>query len=281
MATVKRYGSQLNDSFAAFAARTTTRIARFSHRLYKPKDKALVEGAVKIIYTSIFTKIDERVYHDMGSLNAAIAVHLEAHNNPPAHRQLRLLSRRQQFETLEKAVLKPLNPYRYDPMTAKVATVGKTGYVTVDYRYYSVPYKFIGKKVKLLFNRTKVEAYSDHELIAAHDRHFDKQKYIQNEQHLASWHRYPTEWNPEKFIGDAALIGPAVAEYIKKVLARNDYPEKNYRACQGIINFKNRVGGDRLVNACRRADSFNVYNYGIIERHPAVQSGFHIPSGTR
>jgi transposase len=257
-----RYESQLNDSFAAFAAHYNTYV--FPTRVYKPKDKALVEGAVKIIYTSIFTKIDEQVYHDLESLNAAIAVHLEAHNNT-------LLtgcdySRRQQFETLEKAVLKPLNPYRYDPMTAKVATVGKTGYVTVDYRYYIVPYKFIGKKVKLLFNRTKVEAYSDHELIAAHDRHFDKQKYIQNEQHLASWHRYPTEWNPEKFIGDASLIGPAVAEYVKKVLARNEYPEKNYRACQGIINFKNRVGGDRLSNACRRADSFNVYNYGIIER---------------
>jgi len=257
-----RYESQLNDSFAAFAAHYNTYV--FPTRVYKPKDKALVEGAVKIIYTTIFTKIDEQVYHDLESLNAAIAVHLEAHNNT-------LLtgcdySRRDQFETLERSVLKPLNNYGYDPMTAKVATVGKTGYVTVDYRYYSVPYKYIGKKVKLLFNRTKVEAYSDHELIAAHDRRFDKQKYIQNEQHLASWHRYPTEWNPEKFIGDARLIGPAVAEYIKKVLARNEYPEKNYRACQGIINFKNRVGGDRLSNACRRAESFNVYNYGIIER---------------
>jgi len=26
------------------------------------------------------------------------------------------------------------------------------------------------------------------------------------------------------------------------------------------------VGETRLINACRRADSFNVYNFGIIER---------------
>jgi hypothetical protein len=55
-------------------------------------------------------------------------------------------------------------------------------------------------------------------------------------------------------------------EYIKKVLLRNEYPEKNYRACQGIINYNKRVGGTRLINACKRADSFNVYNFGIIER---------------
>ncbi len=227
-----RYESELNDSFAAFAAYYNTYV--FPARVYKPKDKALVEGAVKIIYTSIFTKICD-------------------------------YSRRQQFEALEKDVLKPLNKYGYDPMTAKMATVGKTGYVTVDYRYYSIPYKFIGKKIKLMYNRTKVEAYSDHQLIAVHVRSFTKEKYIQNEQHLASWHRYPTEWNPEKFIADGMQIDKVVADYIEKVLARNEYPEKNYRACQGIINFKKRVGETRLINACRRADSFNVYNYGMID----------------
>jgi hypothetical protein len=257
-----RYESELNDSFAAFATHYNTYV--FPARVYKPKDKALVEGAVKIIYTSIFTKIDLEVYHDLESLNVAIAVHLEAHNNT-------LLtgcnySRRQQFEELERTVLKPLNKYRYDPMSVKIATVGKTGYVTVDFRFYSIPYKFIGKKVKIMYNRTKVEAYEDHNLIAVHDRQFGKERYIQNPDHLASWHRYPTEWNPEKFINDANQVGPAVAEYIRNVLARNEYPEKNYRACQGIINFKKRVGDQRLINACLRAESFNIYNFGIIER---------------
>ena len=257
-----RYEAELNDSFAAFAAHYNTYV--FPARAYKPKDKALVEGAVKIIYTSIFSRIDEKVYSSLETLNVDILFYLEAHNST-------LLtgcdySRMQQFELLEKNILKPLNRYRYDPMTTKVATVGKTGFVTVDHRYYSIPYKFIGKKVKLMYNRTKVEAFSEHELIAVHVRSFGKEKYIQNEDHLASWHKYPTEWNPEKFIADGALIGEAVMEYIKKVLSRNEYPEKNYRACQGIINYKKRVGEARLINACKRADSFNVYNFGIIER---------------
>ena len=257
-----RYESELNEGFAAFASHYNTYV--FPTRVYKPKDKALVEGAVKIIYTTIFTHIDQQVYHDLDSLNAAIMVHLHDHNNT-------LLtgcsySRRQQFEELEKGVLKPLNSYLYDPMTTKALTVAKTGYVLVEQHYYSVPYKFVGKRVKLLYNCTKVEAYSDHELIAVHARSYDKERYIQNEQHLASWHRYPMEWNPEKFISDAAQIDGVVAGYIEKVLARNEYPEKNYRACQGILNLGKRVGDTRLVNACKRAESFCVYNYGIIER---------------
>lgn len=257
-----RYEAELNDSFAAFAEHYNTFV--YPARVYKPKDKALVEGAVKIIYTSIFTRIDQMVYHSLEALNADILIHLEAHNNT-------LLtgcdySRRQQFEQLEKAFLKPLNKYPYDPMTIKTPRVAKNGFVTVDYRYYSIPYKFIGKKIKVLYNRSKVEAYSEHNIIAVHERHFGKEKYIQNDEHLASWHKYPTEWNPEKFIADAALIGPAVVDYIKKVLTRNEYPEKNYRACQGIINYKKRVGDTRLINACKRASSFNVYNFGIIER---------------
>ena len=76
----------------------------------------------------------------------------------------------------------------------------------------------------------------------------------------------PQNGTLKNFIADGAHIGPAVMEYIKKVLSRNEYPEKNYRACLGIINYKKRVGETRLINACKRADSFNVYNFGIIER---------------
>ncbi len=65
-----RYEAELNDSFAAFAAHYSTYI--FPARAYKPKDKALVEGAVKIIYTTIFTKIDEKVHTSLATLNADI-----------------------------------------------------------------------------------------------------------------------------------------------------------------------------------------------------------------
>ena len=230
-----RYEAELNVSFASFVAHYNTFI--FSASAYRSKDKALVEGAVKIIYTTIFTKIDQQVYTSLDELNEAIYVHLRVYNN-------NLLtefdySRQQQFDTLEKSILKPLNPYLYDPMDTKIATVGKTGFVTIDYRYYSIPYKFIGKKIRLMYNRTKVEAFNGHDLVAVHVRQFGKEKYIQNDDHLASWHKYPTEWNPEKFITEGALIGQVVAAYITKVLARNEYPEKNTVPARVLSIIKN------------------------------------------
>ena len=230
-----RYEAELNVSFASFVAHYNTFI--FSASAYRSKDKALVEGAVKIIYTTIFTKIDQQVYTSLDELNEAIYIHLRVHN-------YNLLteydySRQQQFDTLEMSILKPLNPYLYDPMDTKIATVGKTGFVTIDYRYYSIPYKFVGKKIRLMYNRTKVEAFNGHDLVAVHVRQFGKEKYIQNDDHLASWHKYPTEWNPEKFITEGALIGQIVAAYITKVLARNEYPEKNTVPARVLSIIKN------------------------------------------
>jgi transposase len=48
-----KYEAQLNNDFAAFAEHYHT--FGFPTRAYKPKDKALVEGAVKIIYTTVNT----------------------------------------------------------------------------------------------------------------------------------------------------------------------------------------------------------------------------------
>lgn len=80
MKKASRYEAELNDSSAAFAAHYNTYV--FPARVYKPKDKALVEGAVKIIYTTIFTKIDEKVYSSLEMLNEDIYIHLKATITP-------------------------------------------------------------------------------------------------------------------------------------------------------------------------------------------------------
>ncbi len=50
-----KYEPVLNETFADFAEHYSTTI--LPARAYRPQDKALVEGAVKIIYTRIYTKI--------------------------------------------------------------------------------------------------------------------------------------------------------------------------------------------------------------------------------
>ena len=58
-----KYEAILNEDFAAFAEHYGCTV--IPARAYKPRDKALVEGAVKLIYRSIYPKIQEREFYDL------------------------------------------------------------------------------------------------------------------------------------------------------------------------------------------------------------------------
>lgn len=259
-----KYEATLNEDFSGFAEHYGCTV--IPARAYKPRDKALVEGAVKLIYRSIYTKLEDRVFHDLYSLNAAIRVALELHNNAPFCG--RDYSRREQFEEIERGSLKPLNPIRYQLKKQFIVTVMKNGHVRLseDAHYYSVPYKYIGKRVKLLYNGDLVEVYYRYDKIAEHFRHYSRFKYTTVTDHLASDHRSYTDWNPEKFISEASLIHSDVGIYIKKVMDEKKHPEQAYKSCAGILSFARRVGHKRLINACRWADSYGLYNYPAIEK---------------
>src|SRR4051794_38161307 len=85
-------------------------------------------------------------------------------------------SRRQQFEELEKHTLKTLPQYRYECKQQLLATVMKNGHVCLgaDKHYYSVPYRFIGKGIKLLYTSLQVEIFYKHERITVHCRGYHK-----------------------------------------------------------------------------------------------------------
>ncbi len=60
----------INDEFAAFAEHYGCVV--FPARVRHPKDKALVENAVKLMYRSVYAAVEGMVYHDLASLNEAI-----------------------------------------------------------------------------------------------------------------------------------------------------------------------------------------------------------------
>jgi transposase len=233
-------------------------------RAYRPKDKSLVEGVVKIMYHRIYSRIAPQIYHSLASLNQALREALEAHNNGSF--KGRNYGRRDQFEELERQALRPLPVYRYEYKQQQICTVMKNGHACLgpDKHYYSVPYRYIGKRVKLLYTSTQVEVFYKYERIATHSRQYRKYHYTTQPEHLASAHRYLSEWTPEKFIEEARAIHESVARYIIEIIERKQHPEQAYKSCSGILNLKRKVGSERLAGACRRAHSFGVYNYPII-----------------
>lgn len=258
-----KYEPTLNETFLDFAQHYATTI--LPARSYRPRDKALVENAVKLAYTRIYARLGSAPYHSLTSLNDAIKVALQQHND--ALLKGRNYSRRQQFEDVERSALMPLPPLRYELKKCLYATVAKNGHVALsaDKHYYSVPYRFIGKKVKLLFCRHSVEIYYNYQRIALHGRVKLPYQYTTDKEHLASTHRFVAEWTPQKFICWAEGIGPDVKLYIEEVLRCKQHPEQAYKSCVGILSFAKKVGHERLINACKRALNFEAYNYKTIQ----------------
>ena len=203
-------------------------------RAYRPKDKSLVEGIVKIIYSRTYPHVKQQIHYSLDTLNASILQSLELHNTGAF--KGRNYSRRQQFEELEKHTLKSLPQYRYECKQQLLATMMKNGHVCLgaDKHYYSVPYRFIGKRIKLLYTSSQVEIFYKYERIAIHSRQLRKYHYTTNNEHLASAHRYLSEWTPEKFIEEATSIHADVANYIIAVIEHKQHPEQAYKSCSGI-----------------------------------------------
>lgn len=258
-----RYEPKINENFEAFADHYG--MAVVPARAYKPKDKALVEGAVKITYNRIYTNLRNQEFTSLSLLNEAIGLHLKNHN------QLnfvgRKYSRQQQFDEMEKQVLQALPMMRFEMRKQSMVTVKLNGYVslTCDKHYYSVPYIHIGKKVKLFYSKSRVEIYYKYEQIASHERLKSPYKYTTVKAHMASTHQFMTDRNPAFYIEAGNKISDVVGLYMEQVIISKPYPEQAYRSCQGILSFEKRVGAERLIRACRRANDVGHFNFKIIE----------------
>lgn len=99
----------INEDFAAMAEFYD--MAVFPARARHPKDKALVENAVKLMYRPVCADIEGLVFHDLASLNAAIRNSLDAFND--RRMSGRKESRRELFEKVEKEYLQPLPAVRF------------------------------------------------------------------------------------------------------------------------------------------------------------------------
>ena len=257
-----KYESELNEDFAAFADHYGC--TALPARVRRPKDKALVEGAVKLIYRTIYPLVEDKEFHDLEGLNAAIRVALEIHNN--AKLTGRNYSRREQYEEIERACMGPLNPIRFEIKKRSIATVQKNGYVRLEKHFYSVPVELIGKKVHLHYDSRNVFIYYKFECVAKHPLGAKPYGYTTNPDHLPKSQQEYLEWDPDILLDQGAAIGEPVKDYLSHVIGARRYPEQSYKSCKGILALGKRVGNERLVKACRLGLVLGRYSYQTIEQ---------------
>lgn len=258
-------------------------------RTYSPQDKALVENAVNLAYQRIYYPLRNFTFFCLADLNREITKLLGPYNDLLFQRKQN--SRRELFQSVERAYLKPLPPTRYQMKDYCRAKVQKIGYVyfSPDKSYYSVPYRYIGKSTMIHYTGSTVEIYFYHERIAFHKRNPAMGVYNTDKEHLSSSHKAYSEWSPDYFKNKAAKHGDHVVKLISKLVDTADYPETAYKRAMGIIQLHRTYGSIRLDKACERALYAGTCSYKRIgnilknnqDRNPLPDeqpSSPHIPS---
>ena len=258
-----RFEPTINETLADFAEHYQTTI--LPARAYKPRDKSVVEGAVKILYRRIYVHLREQKFFSLDQLNEQIWNLLDVHNKKKL--TARPYSRLELFTEDEKKELNLLPQERFEIKYQSFATVMQNGHVllSLDKSYYSVPYQYLRKKVKLLYTKSTVEIYYKYNRIATHPRHYKPYVYTTNPDHMASTHQFVADWSASRFLDWASGIDPSVGEFILKIIDSKNHPEQAYKSCLGILSFEKKVGKQRLINACKRALDYKVYSYKAIQ----------------
>ncbi len=287
-----RYEPTLNEALQDFASYYQTVI--YPARARKPKDKALVESAVRILYQRIYAPLRDQTFSSLTSLNQAIVPLLDAHNTTPM--QERDTSRQQRFEQLERSQLRPLPAELYLLKGYCMAKVHPNGHARLqaDKHYYSVPYRLVGQIVKFIYCTDTVEIYHQFERVALHLRRPVKGQYTTLREHLHPNHQWQTQWSPLFFTEQAGRIGPHTEAVITDILHARPYPEQAYRSCAGVLSLAKGYGSGRLERACQRALHYRATSYqlvkSILEREldrldlepmPATQPGTPIHENIR
>ena len=250
----------LTATFAAMAEHYDTTV--LPTRPAKPRDKGKVEGAVLIVERWIIARLRNQQFFDLGVLNAEIAKLLEMLNGKIMRHVGR--SRREMFEEIERATLRPLPVERFEYAEWKTAKVHPDYHVAVDRNFYSVPHGLIGKKVDVRLTQRVVEIFHDHKRVASHMRSSQRGFHITVNAHMPKAHQRYADRTPASLIERAARMGTNVQILVERMMSDRRHPEQGYRSAMGILSLGRGYGPARLDAACDRALAIEAITYASV-----------------
>ena len=228
-----------------------------------PRDKASVEVGVQIAQRWILARMREQVFHSLAELNGRIRELLVDLNGRTMRRYGK--SRRELFEAMERATLRPLPGSVFEFAEWSKARVNIDYHVLVDHHLYSVPYSLVHETVEARRTAEIVEVYHRQKRVASHRRSHVKGGFTTDPAHMPSSHRAHAEWTPSRILSWAEKVGPSTRALCDAILTTRPHPEQGFRSCLGILRLGRRYGDERLEAACGRALAVHARSYRHVE----------------
>ena len=242
-----RYDPQLNPEFIRFC--DSYDIAPIATRPRSPKDKSLVESILGVFWRWVRPQLVKQTYFSLGELNAALESFTDTFN-------LRVQkkygsSRKERFESYEKAKLKSLPAFPYSFCTWKQVKVHPDCHVQVNYNFFSVPFKYRSHELQVRIGRSYLEFYSGLDRVALHKSPpHTKGRYFTHKEHLPEAHKSILEATPQKVLTDGGAAGPHTGKVIQRLIEESRHPLMYLRRAQGIIRLQKRYSIQSLEQAC-------------------------------
>ena len=256
------YDPQVNRTYAEMAAHYDTAVLPARPR--RPRDKAKVEAAVRIVERWLLGKLRNRRFHSLAEVNAAIGELLRQLNDQRIMRYVGR-TRRQLFEEIDAPRLTPLPQDAYVFAQWSVRKVGLDYHVEVANHFYSVPYRHARTAVEARLTPRTVEVFLKGERIAAHMRGSGDGKHTTIAEHMPSSHRRYQDWTLDRIAREALAVGPSTALLCQVILEHRPHPEQGFRSCLGIVRLAKAFGAPRLEAACERALHVGARSYGSVK----------------
>jgi len=154
------------------------------------------------------------------------------------------------FRALEAEHLLALPARPFEAASWQTAKVGPDCHISVGGSLYSVPFRFIGRRLDVRLTDALVQVFTEGELVKTHlrapkgRRSTDWQDYP--EKKAAFFMRTPS-WCRHR----ASELGPAVTALVGELLGEQAL--HRLRSAQGVLRLADSYGAERLEAACARA----------------------------
>jgi transposase len=224
-------------------------------RIAKPRDKASVEKAVDLAYKRIYAPLRDKTFYSLQELKIAVRQCLHHHNHALFQKKDHS---RYDVHLREKAALRNLPAEPFELKYSVNAKVQKNYHVTLgqDWHHYSVPYRYIGKRVKIIYDSQVVEIFDGLNRIGLHKRDYRKHVHTTLDVHMPEKHlrhKQSLGWDQEYFMTKAEHVGANFKKVIHHILSSKQFTEQTYNACVGLLRLKEKYGKNRLEAASQRA----------------------------
>lgn len=277
-----RYEPGVNRSYQDFAEHY--QVAIVPARPKAPRDKSKVEKAVQEVERQILAPLRHCQFSSVGELNQAMRPLLDRLNQ----RKMKSygLSRQELFEQVDQDALAPLPKQPFVFATWKSAKVNLDYHIEVERHYYSVPYWYARRQVRVKTSEQLVEVFSENQRIAVHQRARGRYRHSTLPHHMPPEHWAYKQQSKASFIAWATQVGPQTQAQVEAIFATKDHEEQAFRSLKGIQGLARRYGHERLEAACHRANTLAMTGYqrlkhilhSQVERTPILLDEPVVPS---